>query len=173
MDWTPVVFAAGSVALVVWALVGLRISTFRRDHPPSEDPRAHSTPPPPVLEILELLRELVPSAGERERLWARVDALERRASVHVLDHQALDKRFTALADRANALDLAVKALRERVEERGESSDEDPRPSELAWRALTLLQREIELEEKAHAVTDNRHPATENDPGRGSANHEKP
>lgn len=159
MDWTPIVFAVGSVALIAWALVGLWISTFRRDRPssvaPSKDPSA-----PPVLEILELLRELVPSAGERERLWARVDALERRASVHAIDHQALDKRFTALADRANALELAVKALRERMEERGESSDEDPKPSGLAWRALTLLQREIELEGKAHAVTDPSTPAEE-------------
>lgn len=155
MDWSRVVFDVIAVVLIVWALVGLWISTFRRDRPsravPSEDPSAHSAPPPPGLETLELLRELVPSAGERERLWARVDALERRASVHGLDHQALDKRLTALADRTNALELAVKALRERMEgERGESSDEDPKLSELAWRALTMLQREIEAEKAAGA-----------------------
>lgn len=33
MDWTPVVFAVVAVALIAWALVGLWISTFRKEPP--------------------------------------------------------------------------------------------------------------------------------------------
>lgn len=79
MDWTPVVFAVGAVALIAWALVGLWISTFRK-----EPPLPGATEPASITE----------AARARARRWIR-------------------------------------------------------------------------------ATDNRHPATENDPGRGSATTEKP
>lgn len=187
MDWTHVVFVVVAVALIAWALVGLWISTFRKEPPlPAVTKDA-------FLQLARLVEEEIVAVGTwQSRMNDRVRVLEAAG-----DHQALDKRFTALADRVTAIELAVKALRERTEEQGESSDEDPKPSELAWRALTLIQREIELEGKAHAVTptpavepasiteaarararrwiratDNRHPATENDPGRGSATADK-
>lgn len=73
MDWTPVVFAVVAVVLIAWALVGLWISTFRKEPPL----------PGATKDALMQLARLVDEEIEAVETWqktmdARVCVLEER-----------------------------------------------------------------------------------------------